>query len=167
MSKTFILAQDVPKRQQIPIPEEMTCPRCNGKNLVGGGKRYNQNRIQQRYTCKTCGTNFSNASWLKGKHSMDVVEYGVSLYLKGYSSRKVAEVVTKFGFPITHVAVLRWVRLLNQSVRTKDCLRKRQPEPEYFPNEILKVKVKVKIRVLTTSLPETQNLLEIESEVEV
>ena len=164
----------VSKRNTITIPDNVHCPRCKSKDVVSGGKRYNKDKVVQKYKCRVCATHFSNPEWLRGKHPLDLVNYAVSLYLKGYSGRKIAKILKDFGNPVSHTTITRhWLRMMGYEARQRNIANKLRKHPELLAQvcetkkekiqEVIEILTNVRVSILSSSNPDKVVDLELET----
>lgn len=86
-----------------------TCPRCDSKDIVKYGKRYNIKGINQKYQCNDCGKKFSELA-MKYKHDKQIRYILQFLSRTGrFSSRQLEKFSEEYlGEKVNHATICRW-----------------------------------------------------------
>jgi transposase-like protein len=144
------ISQKKPKKPKIIIKTthktrnlgNVVCPKCNSKNLVKRGKRYNLERGKiQRYYCKDCDNKFTPRNM---EYRMRVSEIKLKkafeLFNKGYSYSQIAKKIKG----VSRQTIGRWLqkykipkpkeRVFEREVKNQYGTYKRKFLIKYKPN---------------------------------
>ncbi|MBS3092727.1 IS1 family transposase, partial [Candidatus Pacearchaeota archaeon] len=92
--------------------QDISCEKCNGKNLKKNGVRETKNRGNvQRYKCKDCFHRFSiDDGFWKMKNHEDKITSCMNMYYAGMSLRKIQEHLQMFAPKNSHYSTIyRWI----------------------------------------------------------
>jgi len=90
-----------------------SCPKCQTTDhVVGQGNYVTRTELVRRYECEKCGLKFTSRTGFDGlRYRANMVTAAIDLYFKGVSLRGIADHLNQqYGFKLTHVTVLRWIR---------------------------------------------------------
>jgi transposase-like protein len=81
------------------------CPKCQAKDVVKRGKRYNQKRSKQLYRCNICRSTFVEPNGFERmRHSPEIIARAVHQHEDGFSLSKVQNHLWQHD----NVKVTRW-----------------------------------------------------------
>jgi len=94
------------------MEKEITCKKCDGKNIKKDGVRETKNRSKvQRYKCKDCFHRFSiDDGFWKMKNHENKITSCMNMYYAGMSLRKIQEHLQMFAPKNSHYSTIyRWI----------------------------------------------------------
>ena len=89
------------------------CPRCEtAEHVAGRGNYETRAGLVERYECRGCSEKFTSRTGFRGlQYRANIVTTAIDLHFRGVSLRGIADHLNQqYGFKITHVTVVRWVR---------------------------------------------------------
>jgi transposase-like protein len=96
-----------------------TCPHCNKNDaIIKRGRYASKNKgIVQNYYCKRCKSRFKPKNKYNTHHKDDHVSLALDLHSKGYTTRKIAQILKDKGYcDVTYVTIHRWVKNFKPSL---------------------------------------------------
>lgn len=92
--------------------QELSCPKCEGKEVTKRGIRYTENREKiQKYFCKTCKHRFVlDNPFFRMRNKEQLITQCTDMYYSGMSFRKIADHLVRF-FPkgVHSSTIYRWI----------------------------------------------------------
>ena len=88
----------------------MKCPKCNSKNIVKRGKRYNQTGTKQLYLCNKCNLTFVNPDGFERmRHNKKIVSKAIHLHNEGLSLFQVKDHLWQHdGVKVSRETIREW-----------------------------------------------------------
>lgn len=95
-------------------PHSPCCSKCKSPHCVKSGIVNGK----QRYKCKQCNYFFRQGDKRKDKAiPSSIVRFAIILYLEGNGFRKVERILKSQGFQVSHVSVIKWVKMLGEGIK--------------------------------------------------
>ena len=90
----------------------MKCPKCNGKEIVKRGKRYNQSGEKQLYLCNKCNLTFVNPDGFERmRHNKKDIVRAIHLHNDGLSLFKTQNQLWQHdGVKVTRKTINDWTK---------------------------------------------------------
>ena len=88
----------------------MKCPKCNSKEIVKRGKRYNKTGVKQLYICNKCKFTFVKPDGFERmRHNKKIVSRAIHLHNEGLSLFQVKDHLWQHdGIKVTRKTISDW-----------------------------------------------------------